>query len=146
MFVGDWPWHLAIYSVNGDTHIYICGGTLVSQNFVITAAHCVTIVRTNEPTPNADLKFYLGTSTLKLTGDGLQEHRPSRIIIHPEYNPTRLFNDIAVIKLDKDVTYTNFVRPICLWEGDNDITKIEQQAGNVLDMTRSQILYVNRLL
>ena len=34
---GNWPWHAALYMGN----IYFCGGTLINEQFVITAAHCV---------------------------------------------------------------------------------------------------------
>ncbi|CAH2229280.1 jg17029 [Pararge aegeria aegeria] len=34
---GDWPWHAAIYRLDGSTMKYICGGTLISKNYVLTA-------------------------------------------------------------------------------------------------------------
>lgn len=38
----------------------------------------------------------------------------TRIIVHPDYNNTLLNNDIALMKLGSNVTYTNYIRPICL--------------------------------
>lgn len=38
---GDWPWHAAIYTLSNQRSSYICGGTLVSHNSVLTAGHCV---------------------------------------------------------------------------------------------------------
>lgn len=38
------------------------------------------------------------------------------IIGHPDYQPSQLYNDIALIKLDKNATITKKVRPACLWQ------------------------------
>lgn len=38
------------------------------------------------------------------------------IIGHPNYKPDQLYDDIALIKLDKNATITTKVRPACLWQ------------------------------
>lgn len=48
------------------------------------------------------------------------------IVGHPNYNPDQLYHDIALIKLDKDATITDKVRPACLWQ---------QNAINFTDVT-----------
>ncbi|XP_053683628.1 chymotrypsinogen A-like [Sabethes cyaneus] len=39
--MGDWPWHAAIYHRKGHSTDYVCGGTVISEEFIVTAAHCV---------------------------------------------------------------------------------------------------------
>lgn len=120
---------MAIYDVNGNAETYICGGSLLSKYHAVTAAHCVTKPGTNEPRITSQLKFYMGTSNLRMRSAETQENRAAVIIVHPEYSPTSLFNDLGIVKLQTQVTFTNLIRPICLWEGDTDITKIEYQLG-----------------
>lgn len=49
----------------------------------------------------------------------LQDFGVELIIGHPEYKPNQLYNDIALIKLDKNNTITEKVRPACLWQGNS---------------------------
>ncbi|KAL3269385.1 hypothetical protein HHI36_008455 [Cryptolaemus montrouzieri] len=39
---GNYPWTIAIYKMKSDGYNLVCGGTLISQRVIVTAAHCVT--------------------------------------------------------------------------------------------------------
>lgn len=45
----------------------------------------------------------------------------SSIIIHPNFKYADLESDLAILRLDNDVEFTDFVRPICLWRSGGDI-------------------------
>ena len=38
---GEYPWQAAILKRSGGDMVYVCGATLVSDQYLMTAAHCV---------------------------------------------------------------------------------------------------------
>ena len=53
---GEWPWHAAIH----DRREIVCGGALVGEWWVLTAAHCVAVDGTARARDPADFRVYLG--------------------------------------------------------------------------------------
>ncbi|KAJ6640940.1 Serine protease 7 [Pseudolycoriella hygida] len=120
----EFPWMALLeYSKpNGLVRSLSCGGVLINQRYVLTAAHCLVgeIERKIGQLVNVRLGEYdLSTTTDCILGDcadpvmnvGVEE-----VIPHPGYNdknPNRT-NDIGLVRLAEDVTYTDFVKPICL--------------------------------
>ena len=39
--VGEYPWMAALYITKDGKRRFNCGGTLISQDVVVTAGHCV---------------------------------------------------------------------------------------------------------
>ncbi|KAL4709578.1 hypothetical protein ACJJTC_007309 [Scirpophaga incertulas] len=110
---GDWPWHAAIYRLDKAKIEYICGGTLLSKIFVLTAAHCVTSkgAPVLPETRNVVLgKYYLAGGDI-----AAQEREVHEIVVHEEYKAQLLDNDIALVKLKSEAAYDDYVQPGCLW-------------------------------
>lgn len=76
-----------------------CGGTVVSQQWILTAAHCVHTTSNREMVPSS-LRAVVGINDLVLdTPD--REYEVARIIVHPDYDASQDLppNDIALIEL-----------------------------------------------
>ncbi|XP_050356541.1 chymotrypsin-C-like [Nymphalis io] len=109
---GDWPWHVALYKLDRSSIKYICGGTLISEHFVLTAAHCASS-RGVKLLPEV-LSVVLGKFNL-IGGDvGTQEREVHQIILHDKFEHRYLDHDIALVKLKTEAVFTD-VKPACLW-------------------------------
>ena len=115
-----YPWMAALF-VDGK---YFCGGTLISDEWVLTAAHCVD--------GNAlEVKVMLGAHNIKAEEeDGRLSVNTMMFFTHPAYNPSLLQNDIALIHLINPVQFTNKIRPVCLpSNADTEIAFEGQKVG-----------------
>ncbi|XP_028396414.1 MAM and LDL-receptor class A domain-containing protein 2-like [Dendronephthya gigantea] len=106
---GEWPWQVAL--LRGS--FPFCGGSLVSNEYVITAAHCV------KATDWSRVKIRLGEHDMRQTEGHEQDISIARngITVHPRYNSRRTDYDIAVIKLSTPVKYTQRIKPVCINSG-----------------------------
>ncbi|KAJ8956094.1 hypothetical protein NQ318_016547 [Aromia moschata] len=125
----DWPWHAALYHSTGTELKYTCGGTLVAPQYVVTAAHCVTKPGTNNGVDPQYMLVYMGKHSLMAFGADVQDKTIAGIYVHPDYNYSVYFNDIAILKLSSPFEITNFVRTCCLWEEDLDLEEIIGRKG-----------------
>jgi secreted trypsin-like serine protease len=97
-----WGWAVSI-SI-GNT--YLCGGSIISSSWVVTAAHCVTGYTASQIT------IYAG-STLRFSGT--QTSIGSNLIVNPSYNATTYVNDIALLQLASPLSLNDpYVSAICL--------------------------------
>merc|ERR1711915_221045 len=107
---GEFPWQGSLRQIGmiGQTHF--CGGSVLNENWVVTAAHCCA-----GQTP---LFMHVVAGGIKLnTGEGEEEKRDiQKIIGHPDYSSQDLTNDICLLKLEKPLEWTEFVQPIALPE------------------------------
>lgn len=60
VFLGQWPWHAALFHAQGPQLMYTCGATLISETHILTAAHCVAKPQTSRAIDTKRLTVYLG--------------------------------------------------------------------------------------
>ncbi|XP_053450751.1 granzyme B-like [Nycticebus coucang] len=81
-----------------------CGGFLIRDDFVLTAAHCC----------GCFMNVTLGAHNIKKQEKTQQVIHVRRRIPHPDYNDSTLANDIMLLQLEKNAKWTPTVRPLKL--------------------------------
>ncbi|XP_006774520.1 PREDICTED: enteropeptidase [Myotis davidii] len=106
---GAWPWLTAL-AYNGKL---LCGASLISNDWLVSAAHCV-YGRNLEP---SKWKAILGLhATSNLTSPQVVTRLIDQIVINPHYNKRSKDSDIVMMHLEFKVNYTDYIQPICLPE------------------------------
>ncbi|XP_032671247.1 chymotrypsin-1-like [Odontomachus brunneus] len=85
---------------------HICGGTIISDRHIVTAAHCIPSAKQWK-----SLTIRTGTNNVKSGG---QIHQIKCIQVHSGFNMNTLKDDIAVIAVTKPMSFNNYQAPIPL--------------------------------
>ncbi|KAJ8719661.1 hypothetical protein PYW08_011836 [Mythimna loreyi] len=111
---GQYPYQAGLLlSIIGIDGTGVCGGSLISANRVITAAHCWT----DGINQVWRITVVLGSTTLFSGGTRLDS---SVVAMHPDWTPALVRNDVAVIYLPSSVQFSANIAPIGLPTGSSD--------------------------
>ena len=122
------PWQVSVQrrdnttQSNDSSWTHVCGGSIVSHHYVITAAHCVHWPNTNNVIPRIHIRIVAGESDM---------HDPSAnhifsvdsIYTHDNFRPCDVYNfDISIIKIEGAFYFNDTgIKNITLYKDDIDI-------------------------
>ncbi|XP_077384212.1 trypsin-2 isoform X1 [Festucalex cinctus] len=92
------------HQVSLNSGYHFCGGSLVNENWVVSAAHCY----------KSRVEVRMGEHNIRITEGTEQFISSSRVIRHPRYSSYNIDNDIMLIKLSKPATLNQYVKPVAL--------------------------------
>ncbi|XP_003202311.1 transmembrane protease serine 6 [Meleagris gallopavo] len=104
---GEWPWQASL-QVRGR---HICGGTLIADRWVVSAAHCFQDERLASPSV---WTIYLGKYFQNTTSHTEVSFKVIRLFLHPYYEEDSHDYDVALLQLDHPVIISPYIQPICL--------------------------------
>jgi len=123
----EFPWvALLQYRKITGGMTFSCGGAVINNRYILTAAHCVTGQITEKVGQLVSVRLGEWDTTQDqdcVTVRGFEDCNDPPLDIsvdsfaaHPDYQDSSLsrYNDIALVRLSREITFTQFIQPICL--------------------------------
>lgn len=111
----EFPWMVSI-RMKEPIHGYkdhICGGSIINDQHVMTAAHCVTL----EDTTAENFVVVVGEQNINVPDPTEERIDVQEITVHEGWDPVLLNNDYAILKLNRSLDFKGKekdIMPICL--------------------------------
>ncbi|XP_058689952.1 coagulation factor X-like isoform X1 [Poecile atricapillus] len=118
---GQCPWQAVLLDEEGEE---FCGGTVLNENFILTAAHCIN--------QSKEIKVVVGKVHREKKEPSESMHTVDKIFVHSKFVAETYDNDIALLKLKEPIRFSEYVVAACLPKADfaNEVL-MNQRSGRV---------------
>jgi suppressor of tumorigenicity protein 14 len=110
---GQFPWQVALVRSEGEDRFsaFFCGGSLISDRYVLTAAHC-----TYEDNPEGGAGLPMSAEVVSVLA-GTTNFQGGilikvKAVQRHDFNHQSYENDVAILELEKPLTPSNLIKPI----------------------------------
>ena len=100
----EFPWMVGVRTKSGK-----CGGSIITKNLVMTAAHCIF---NSKKELNREISILMGHSDI--SSAFIKKRSVESVLVHPQNDNKQYYNDVALLRLTKDLEFDNSVQPIAL--------------------------------
>lgn len=107
------PWQVVVIAFVSETEALLCGGSILNETEVVTAAHCVVDPSSKEGIPPGDILVGAGAENIEIEPE--QVTLAGGVRVHPYYNPNAALpapDDVAVLRLKNSLVLDRDVQPI----------------------------------
>ncbi|KAM4606089.1 suppressor of tumorigenicity 14 protein homolog [Polymixia lowei] len=108
---GSWPWQV---SLQMDRYGHVCGASLVSNRWLISAAHCFQDSDAIKYSDARSWRAFMGMRVMTTGASGAATRPIRRILLHPQYDQFTSDYDIALLELSAPVFFNDVVQPVCV--------------------------------
>ncbi|KAH8232560.1 hypothetical protein KR032_009585 [Drosophila birchii] len=118
--LGEFPWMALLKYKTDSQRPFLCGGSLISDRHVLTAAHCiihqpeVLAVRLGEHDLTKDEDCTLLGGFKRTCLPPFEEYEVERVDVHPNYVHGQINFDLAIVRLKEQVRHKSHIQPVCL--------------------------------
>ncbi|XP_075982016.1 trypsin, alkaline C-like [Anticarsia gemmatalis] len=100
--IDNYPSMVAVLeSFQGQNYRHVCGGTIMNQRTILSAAHCFN------PLNPVNFRMRVGST---MANSGGIVHTVNNILIHPDYAVVE--HDLALVRVASLIVYSNYVQPV----------------------------------
>ena len=110
----SWPWAVAVYIGSGPSlanYRFVCGASLISSQYVLGAAHCVS--HSGRITKPEHIGLLIGAHDRRYEG---RHFTVDKVLVHSKYDERLMQNDIALYHLSEPIDFAQDedIAPVCL--------------------------------